>query len=78
MTFEEVVVELRGKFPKAEVSSDATRGETARRAAKLNFKRDKGDVYAGKDTDGTEVVVYYNDTADRICCTEIEPDTDDE
>jgi hypothetical protein len=78
MTFEEVVTELRGKFPKADVSAAATRGETAQRAAGLSFKRDKGGLYAGKDADGTEVLVYYNDTADLICCTEIEPDNADD
>ena len=31
-------------------------------------------VYAGKDAEGTEVLVYFNDTANVISCTEMEPD----
>jgi hypothetical protein len=38
------------------------------------FKKDKNGVYAGKDADSTEVLLYFNDTANVISCTEIEPD----
>ena len=80
MTFEEAVAELRNKHPKAELSLAARHGEEARRAAGLTFKRDKGGLYAGRDADGTEVLVYFNDTANLIACTTIEADTgpDDE
>jgi hypothetical protein len=33
-------------------------------------------VYVARDTDGTEVLVYFNDDAKVIACTEIEPDTE--
>ena len=72
MTFEEAVAELKGKFPEAGMSPSATCGKGVRRAAGLRFKMDRGGMYAGLDADGTEVLVYYNDTADLICCTEIE------
>lgn len=77
MTYREAVGELRAKFPKADMSPNATFGESVRRAANVTFAKHKGGVYAGKDTDGTEVLVYFNDTANLICCTEIEPDRDD-
>ena len=72
MTFEEAVAELKGKFPKAAMSPSAMVGQSVRRAAGLRFKKDRGGMFAGLDADGTEVLVYYNDTADQICCTEIE------
>lgn len=80
MTFEQAVAELRNRHPKAELSLAAKHGEEARRAAGLRFKRDRGGVYAGRDADGTEVLVYFNDTANLIACTAIEadPDPDDE
>jgi len=31
-------------------------------------------MYVGADTDGTEVLVYFNGDAKGIACTEIEPD----
>jgi hypothetical protein len=74
MTFEEVVKELKVKHPNAEMSPAAMRGESARRAARLQFTRGKGGLYSGNDADGTEVLVYFNDTANLICCTEIESD----
>lgn len=74
MTFAETVAELRGKFPKAEMSPATLSGACAHRAVALDFKKGKGGVYAGTDADGTEVLVYFNDTANLICCTEIEPD----
>lgn len=78
MTFEEVVAELQGKFPKAKMSLAAAHGEGSKRATGLKFKRDKGGIFSGKAADGTEILVYYNDTANLICCTEIESDDDDE
>ncbi len=72
MTFSDAVAELMGKFPDAGLSPSAARGRGVERAAGLSFKKDRGGVFAGKDADGTEVLVYYNDTADLICCTEIE------
>lgn len=74
MSFAEAVAELRGKFPKADMSPSAIRGNSVERAARIDFKKGKGGVYAGRDGDGTEVLVYYNDTEHRICCTEIGPD----
>ena len=72
MTFSEAVAELRAKHPKADLSPSVKRGKAFSRAVRVDFKKDKGGVYAGRDTDGTEVLVYYNDNADLICCTEIE------
>jgi hypothetical protein len=74
MTFEEVLAELRAKHPKADLSPSVKRGKAATRAARVDFKKDKGGVYAGRDADGTEVLVYFNDDAKVIACTEIEPD----
>lgn len=74
MTFVEAVAELMAKHPKADVSPSVKKGSAAARAARVDFKKDKGGMYAGRDADGTEVMVYYNDTADVIACTEIESD----
>lgn len=74
MTFAEAVAELQAKHPKADLSPSVKRGKAATRAAQVDFKKDKGGVYAARDTDGTEVLVYYNDDAKVIACTEIEPD----
>jgi hypothetical protein len=65
------VTELKAKHPDADLSPSATRGECFNRAARLDFKRDKGGMYSSRDKDGTEVLVYYNDTAHLICCTEL-------
>ncbi|OWK35211.1 hypothetical protein [Fimbriiglobus ruber] len=73
MTFTEAVAELWAKHPKAELSPSVKRGKAFARAARVDFKVEKG-VYVGRDTDGTEVLVYFNDTAEVIACTEIEPD----
>lgn len=78
MTYRQAVGELKAKFPKADMSPAVMFGESVRRAANVTFAKHKGGVYAGKDTDGTEVLVYFNDTANLICCTEIGPDTGDE
>lgn len=74
MTFTEAVTELWAKYPKAELSPSVKRGRAFTRAARVDFPKDKGGVYVGRDTDGTEVLVYYNDDARVIACTEIEPD----
>ena len=74
MTFAEAVAELWGKHPKAELSPSVKHGTAFSRAARIKFKRDKGGMYSGRDTDGTEVLVYFNDTANVISCTEIESD----
>lgn len=74
MTFAEVVEKLWAKHPKADLSPSVKRGAAFTRAARVKFKPDKGGMYTGKDADGTEVLVYYNDTADVISCTEIESD----
>ena len=74
MTFAEAVAELWAKHPKADLSPSVKHGPAFTRAARVSFKLDKGGVYAGKDADGTEVLVYFNDTANVISCTEIEPD----
>jgi hypothetical protein len=74
MTFTEAVAELWAKYPKAELSPSARQGKAFARAAQVDFKKDKGGVYVGLDTDGTEVLVYFNDDANMIACTEIEPD----
>lgn len=74
MTFLEAVAELMAKHPEADVSPSVKRGKAASRAARVDFKKDKRGVYAGRDTDGTEVLVYFNDTARVIACTEIESD----
>ncbi len=50
------------------------RGSAFTRATRVTFKADKGGMYSGKDADGTEVLVYFNDTANVISCTEVEPD----
>jgi hypothetical protein len=78
MTYRDAVGELRAKFPKADLSPNVLHGESARRAVGVSFAKHKGGVFAGKDADGTEVLVYFNDTANLICCTEIEPDRDDD
>ncbi len=74
MTFTEAVAALWAKHPKAELSPSVKRGTAFERAARITFEADKGGVYAGKDADGTEVVLYLNDTANVISCTEIESD----
>jgi len=71
MTFREAVAELRVKYPKADLSPSVVCGECSRRAAGIDFTRGRGGVYAGEDRDGSEVLVYYNETEHRICCTEI-------
>lgn len=75
MTFAEAVAELRAKYRKAGLGPSAIRGECFDRARRVTFKRGKGGVYAGRDTDGTEVLVYYNDTEHLICCTSLCPET---
>src|SRR5262245_52635059 len=74
MTFAEVVAELRAKHPKAALSPSILHGSAFTRAARINFKKDKGGMYSGRDADRHEVLVYFNDTADVIACTEMEPD----
>lgn len=74
MTFAEAVAELWAKHPKAELSPSVKGGPAFVRAARVVFKKDKGGVYVGRDTDGTEVLVYHNDTANVLSCTEIESD----
>ena len=74
MTFAEAVAELWAKHPKAELSPSVKRGTAFSRAARVTFKQDKGGMYSGQDADGTEVLVYFNDTANVISCTEIEAD----
>lgn len=74
MTFAEAVAAVRAAHPKADLSPSVQRGPASARAVRVDFKRDKGGVYVGRDTDGTEVLVYFNDHAGVIACTEIEPD----
>jgi hypothetical protein len=74
MTFEEALAALRAKHPKADLSPSVKRGRAADRAARVDFTKGKGGVYVGRDADGTEVLVYFNDDAKVIACTEIEPD----
>lgn len=80
MKFVEAVAELRAKYKKADMSPAAIRGASFDRATRVVFKKDRGGVFSGRDADGTEVLVYFNDTANLICCTEIESDSgrDDE
>ncbi|QDU21934.1 hypothetical protein [Urbifossiella limnaea] len=74
MTFAEAVAELWAKHPKAELSPSVKHGPAFTRAARVTFKKDKGGMYSGRDADRTEVLVYFNDTANMIACTEMEPD----
>ena len=74
MTLVEAVAELMARHPKADVSPSVKKGSAATRAARVDFKKDKNGMYAGRDGDGTEVMVYYNDTAHVIACTELESD----
>ena len=74
MTFAEAVAALWAKHPKAELSPSVKRGTAFSRAARLAFSADKGGMYSGRDADGTEVLLYFNDTANVISCTEIEAD----
>lgn len=74
MTFAEAVAEVWAKHPKAELSPSVKRGTAFTRAARVTFKLDKGGMYSGKDADGTEVLLYFNDSANVISCTEIESD----
>jgi hypothetical protein len=76
MTFREALAELRAKHPKAGLSPSVARGECSEQAAGIDFTKGRGGVYAGTARDGGEVLLYYNDTEHRICCTEI--DSDDE
>jgi hypothetical protein len=50
------------------------RGKAFTRAARVDFKKDKDGMYVARDADGTEVLLYFNDDAKVIACTEIEPD----
>ncbi|MEO2088918.1 MAG: hypothetical protein ABGY75_05400 [Gemmataceae bacterium] len=77
MTYREAVGELKAKFPKAGLSPAVLFDESGRRAANVTFSKHRGGVYAGTDADGTELLVYFNDTANLICCTELDPDRDD-
>jgi hypothetical protein len=74
MTFAEAVEKLWAKHPKAELSPSVKSGTAFNRAARVVFSPDKGGMYSGRDADGTEVLVYYNDTANVISCIEIESD----
>jgi hypothetical protein len=74
MTFAETVAELWAKHPKAELSPSVKHGPAFTRAARVTFKADKGGMYSGKDADKTEVLLYFNDTANVISCTGIDPD----
>jgi hypothetical protein len=74
MTFAEAVAELWAQHPKADLSPSVKRGAAFTRAIRVTFKSDKSGVYSGRDVDGTEVLVYFNDTAKVISCTEIEAD----
>ena len=76
MTFAEAIAELRIKYPKADLSPSVKHGKAASRAGRVDFKKDRGGMYVARDTDGTEVLVYFNDDAKVIACTEIEPDTE--
>ncbi|HEX4609810.1 MAG TPA: hypothetical protein VH092_16545 [Urbifossiella sp.] len=78
MTFTEAVAGLWAKHPKAELSPSVKHGPAFTRAARVTFKLDKGGMYSGRDADGTEVLLYFNDTANVISCTEIESDLDPE
>lgn len=78
MTFQEALVELLNIHKKAELSPSAQRGTAFDRAIRLSFKKGKGGVYEGKDADGTEVLVYFNDQSGVISCTEIEADEPDD
>lgn len=71
MTFREALAELRAKYPKADLSPAVVRGECSARAAGIDFVKGRGGIYAGTDGTGREVLIYYNDTERRICCTEI-------
>jgi hypothetical protein len=74
MTFAEAVAVLGAKHPKADLSPSVKRGTAFSRAVRLTFEQDKNGVFWGRDSDGTEVLVYFNDTANVISCTEIEAD----
>lgn len=74
MTFREALAELRAKHPKADLSPSVVRGACSERAAGIDFPEGRGGVYAGTAGDGGEVLIYYNDTEHRICCTEIDFD----
>jgi hypothetical protein len=74
MTFAEAVAEMWAKHPKAELSPSVKRGTAFSRAARITFNPDKSGMYAGRDADGTEVLLYFNDTANVISLTEIESD----
>ncbi|MFO0851812.1 MAG: hypothetical protein U0871_25090 [Gemmataceae bacterium] len=74
MTFADAVAELWARHPKADLSPSVRGGPAFARAARVAFKKDKGGMYVGRDADGTEVLVYYNDTANVLACTEIESD----
>ena len=74
MTFAEAVAELWAKHPKADLSPSVKTGKAFTRAARVEFKKDKSGMYVGRDTDGTEVLVYFNGDAKVVACTEIEPD----
>lgn len=78
MTFAEALAELRAKHPTADLSPSVQRGSGFDRAARVAFKKEKGFTFVGRDADGTEVVVYFNDTAGVLACTEVESFADDE
>ncbi|QEL18889.1 hypothetical protein [Limnoglobus roseus] len=73
MRFQEAVAELRAKFPNAALSPSVVQGESVNRAVRIDFKKGKNWMFAGRDGDGTEVMVYFNDNERVISCTEIEP-----
>jgi hypothetical protein len=70
MAFQQVIAELRARYPRAVLGPTAMRGECFARAGGIEFKQSKGGMYKGRADDGHEVVVYYNDTEHIICCTE--------
>jgi hypothetical protein len=77
MTFVEALTQLCAKHhPDADLSPSVKAGKAADRASRVVFKKERGGVYAGRDADGTVVLVYFNDNANVIACTEIEPGDD--
>jgi hypothetical protein len=73
MTFKEAVAELKAKHRRAELGLSVKSGECFKRAIGIDFLKGRGGMYAGRDADETEVLVYYNDTEHTICCTVLAP-----
>lgn len=66
MTFPQAVAELRTRFPRAAVGPTAIGGECYNRAVGVEFAKSKNWLYLGRDAQGRQLMVYYNESEHLI------------